>query len=155
MVLLNKIQCEQDRECISSMTNTIEKHLLAIKNLIKKVIDNKDVFEGRFRKLQTLLIASRGKNSKYFLCEHFSNWFIKEKQQKFQLELNEFSSNLTPANIVLILKEYYHTIEQMKSKEQILNDKIRRLEEQFIQIKAEEKSQRLKCISLAKQIKTK
>jgi hypothetical protein len=60
---MSKIQCNEDRESISAMTNTIEKHLLTIKNLIKKVIDNKDVFEGRFRKLQTLLIASRGKNS--------------------------------------------------------------------------------------------
>lgn len=59
-VLLNKIHCEQDRESISSTTNTIDKHLSTIKNLIKKVIDNKDVFEGRFRKLQSLLIASRG-----------------------------------------------------------------------------------------------
>jgi hypothetical protein len=67
MILWNKIQCEQDRECISTMTNTIEKHLLTIKNLIKKVIDNKDVFEGRFRKLQTLLIASRGKNEMIFV----------------------------------------------------------------------------------------
>jgi hypothetical protein len=61
MNLLEKIQCEEDRECILITKNSIEKHLLIIKNLIKKVIDNKDVFEGRFRKLQTLLIASRGK----------------------------------------------------------------------------------------------
>ncbi len=62
-ILLDQIQCELDREYILITKNSIEKHLLIIKNLIKKVIDNKDVFEGRFRKLQTLLIASRGKNS--------------------------------------------------------------------------------------------
>ncbi len=59
---MDKIQCEQDREYILTTSNLIDKHLLTIKNLIKKVIDNKDVFEGRFRKLQTLLIASRGKD---------------------------------------------------------------------------------------------
>lgn len=59
--LLEKIQCEQDREYILSTSNTLEKYLLVIKNLIKKILDNKDVFEGRFRKLQTLLIASRGR----------------------------------------------------------------------------------------------
>ncbi|CAF3539704.1 unnamed protein product [Rotaria sp. Silwood1] len=59
IILINKIQCEQDREYILNTTDLIDKHLLTIKNLIKKVIDNKDVFEGRFRKLQTLLIASR------------------------------------------------------------------------------------------------
>ncbi len=80
---------------------------------------------------------------------------FEEKQQKFQLELNEFSSDLTPSNIVLILKEYHHTIEEMKLKERILYENIRQLEEQLIQIKAEEKCQRLKCISLTKQIKTK
>ncbi|CAF5056701.1 unnamed protein product, partial [Rotaria sp. Silwood1] len=96
IILINKIQCEQDREYILNTTDLIDKHLLTIKNLIKKVIDNKDVFEGRFRKLQTLLIASR------------------EKQRKFQLELNEFSNsielNLTPLNIISILKDYHHII---------------------------------------------
>lgn len=67
MILLEKIQCEQDREYILATSNSIEKHLLIIKNLIKKIIDNKDVFEGRFRKLQTLLIASRGKNSRFYM----------------------------------------------------------------------------------------
>jgi hypothetical protein len=62
IILMDKIQCEQDREYILTTSNLIDKHLLTIKNLIKKVIDNKDVFEGRFRKLQTLLIASRGKD---------------------------------------------------------------------------------------------
>jgi hypothetical protein len=65
MILLHKIQYEQDPEYILTTTNSIEKHLLTIKNLIKKVIDNKDVFEGRFRKLQTLLIASRGNDYIY------------------------------------------------------------------------------------------
>jgi hypothetical protein len=59
---MDKIHCEQDREYISITSNLIDKHLLTIKNLIKKIIDNKDVFEGRFRKLQTLLIASRGRD---------------------------------------------------------------------------------------------
>ena len=62
LTLMEKLQCEQDRDYVSSTSNSIEKHLLTIKNLIKKVIDNKDVFEGRFRKLQTLLIASRGES---------------------------------------------------------------------------------------------
>lgn len=62
MMLMNKIQCEQDRDYILTTINLVDKHLSTIKNLIKKVIDNKDVFEGRFRKLQTLLIASRGKD---------------------------------------------------------------------------------------------
>lgn len=64
-ILLEKIHGEQDREHILTTTNFLEKHLLIIKNLIKRIIDNKDVFEGRFRKLQTLLIASRGKESKF------------------------------------------------------------------------------------------
>ncbi|CAF4526558.1 unnamed protein product, partial [Rotaria socialis] len=121
MILLNKINGEQDREYIVTATNLVEKHLLAIKNLIKKVIDNKDVFEGRFRKLQTLLIASR------------------EKQRKFESELNEFSnsiqSNLTSANIVFILKDYHNVIEELKHKEKISNEKIIRLEEQLLQRK--------------------
>ncbi|CAF3532661.1 unnamed protein product [Rotaria sordida] len=137
-ILTNKIQCEQDHEYILTTTNLIDKHLLTIKNLIKKVIDNKDVFEGRFRKLQTLLIASR------------------EKQRTFQLELNEFSnsieSNLTSSNIILILKDYHYTIEQLKCKEKISDEKIRRLEEQLLKIKKDEKTQRLKNISLTKQI---
>ena len=61
-ILNEKIQCEQDRESISATSTLIEKHLSIIKNLIKKIIDNKDVFEGRFRKLQALLIASRRKD---------------------------------------------------------------------------------------------
>ena len=60
MILMEKIQGEQDQGCILTTSNLINKHLLTIKNLIKKIIDNKDVFEGRFRKLQTILIASRG-----------------------------------------------------------------------------------------------
>ena len=58
--LIDKIQCEQDREYVSTASNLIDKNLLTIKNLIKKIIDNKDVFEGRFRKIQTVLLASRG-----------------------------------------------------------------------------------------------
>ncbi|UJR37775.1 hypothetical protein I4U23_030467 [Adineta vaga] len=137
-ILMDTIQCEQDRDCITTTSNLIEKHLLIIKNLIKKVIDNKDVFEGRFRKLQTLLIASR------------------EKQQKFQMELNEFShsnqSNLTSLNIISTLKEYHQTIEQLKCREQLFDEKILILEEQFNKLQADEKAQRLKCHFLTKQI---
>ncbi|CAF5205413.1 unnamed protein product, partial [Rotaria magnacalcarata] len=121
MILLNKINGEQDREYIVTATNLVDKHLLAIKNLIKKVIDNKDVFEGRFRKLQTLLIASR------------------EKQRRFESDLNEFSnsiqSNLTSANIVFILKDYHNVIEELKHREKISDEKINRLEEQLLQLK--------------------
>ncbi|CAF2056330.1 unnamed protein product [Rotaria magnacalcarata] len=121
MILLNKISGEQDREYIVTATNLVDKHLLAIKNLIKKVIDNKDVFEGRFRKLQTLLIASR------------------EKQRRFESDLNEFSnsiqSNLTSANIVFILKDYHNVIEELKHREKISDEKINRLEEQLLQLK--------------------
>ncbi|CAF1271456.1 unnamed protein product [Rotaria sp. Silwood1] len=139
IILINKIQCEQDREYILNTTDLIDKHLLTIKNLIKKVIDNKDVFEGRFRKLQTLLIASR------------------EKQRKFQLELNEFSNsielNLTPLNIISILKDYHHIIEELKYKEKISNEKIHRLEEKLLKMKKKnEKIQQSKNISLNKQI---
>ncbi|CAF2516827.1 unnamed protein product [Rotaria sp. Silwood2] len=137
MLLMNKIQCEQDREYIITSTDLINKHLLIIKNLIKKVIDNKDVFEGRFRKLQTLLIASR------------------ENQRKFQSELNEFSdsieSNLTISNIVLILKDYHHTVEELKYKEKLSDEKIHRLEEKLLKTKKDEKTQRKKNISLTKQ----
>lgn len=70
IILLEKNQTVQDRESLSKTIQSIEKDLSTIKILIKKVIDNKDVFEGRFRKLQTLLIASRGKrNSLYFIKE--------------------------------------------------------------------------------------
>jgi hypothetical protein len=64
LVTLNEqIQSEQDRECLSTAAAAIDKHVCTIKSLIKKLIDNKDVFEGRFRKLQSLLIASRGNRS--------------------------------------------------------------------------------------------
>ena len=61
LMLNEQIHCEQDRECLTTAASAIDKHICTIKNLIKKLIDNKDVFEGRFRKLQSLLIASRGK----------------------------------------------------------------------------------------------
>jgi len=54
-----------------------------------------------------------------------------------------------------VLKEYHQAIEQLKYKEQISDEKIRILEEQLLKIKSEEKIQRLKCISLTKQMKTK
>jgi hypothetical protein len=57
--------------------------------------------------------------------------------------------------IYFFLKEYHQTIEQFKYKEQISDEKIRILEEQLIKIKAEEKAQRLKFISLTKQMSTK
>ncbi|CAF4391264.1 unnamed protein product, partial [Adineta steineri] len=135
----DKIHCTQDQEYILTTSNLIDKYILIIKNLIKKVIDNKDVFEGRFRKLQTLLLASR------------------EKQQKFQLELNEFSNfirlNLTSTNIIPILKDYYQMIEELKSKEEIATKNNRILEEQLMKVKVEERAERLKCIFLTKQLK--
>ncbi|CAF0970122.1 unnamed protein product [Adineta ricciae] len=137
-ILNEKIQCEQDRESISTTSTLIEKHLSIIKNLIKKIIDNKDVFEGRFRKLQTLLIASR------------------HKQQKFQIELNEISqssqTNVTSSNVISTLKEYHETIEELKVKEQLFDEKIRLLEEQLFKLQGDEKAQRLKCHFLTKQV---
>jgi hypothetical protein len=59
-MLINHLHSEQERDYVLTTANSIDKHLSTIKSLIKKVIDNKDVFEGRFRKLQSLLIASRG-----------------------------------------------------------------------------------------------
>ncbi|CAF0779640.1 unnamed protein product [Adineta steineri] len=139
MILMDKIHCTQDQEYILTTSNLIDKYILIIKNLIKKVIDNKDVFEGRFRKLQTLLLASR------------------EKQQKFQLELNEFSNfirlNLTSTNIIPILKDYHEMIEELKSKEEIATKNNRILEEQLMKVKVEERAERLKCIFLTKQLK--
>ncbi len=71
------------------------------------------------------------------------------------MELNEFSNliqtDLTSSNIVFVLKQYHHGIEQLKYKEQISDEKIRILEEELGKIKA----QRLKCISLTKQMNTK
>lgn len=121
--LLNIIQCDREQDDLTMKTTSIEKSLLIIKNLLKKIIDNKDVFEGRFRKLQSLLIASR------------------EKQQKFQCELNEFSEKMkidvTSANVIDLLKDSYRTIEQMKSNEQLFEEKIQNLEEQFQKDKRE------------------
>ena len=59
-MLINQLHLEQERDFVLTTANSIDKHLSTIKSLIKKVIDNKDVFEGRFRKLQSVLIASRG-----------------------------------------------------------------------------------------------
>ena len=104
-----------------------------IKNLIKKIIDNKDVFEGRFRKLQSLLIASRGKEKQFERSKR--NFYFEEKQQKFQFEFNEFSEGMkidvTSSNVINLLKDYCQTIEQMKSKEQLFEEKIQNLEEQL------------------------
>jgi len=131
--LLNIIQCEQERDDLTAKTSSIEKSLLMIKNLIKKIIDNKDVFEGRFRKLQSLLIASRGKEKQFERSK--INFYFEEKQQKFQFELNEFSEGMkidvTSSNVIDLLKDYCQTIEQMKSKEQLFEEKIQNLEEQL------------------------
>lgn len=131
--LLNIIQCEQERDDLTAKTSSIEKSLLMIKNLIKKIIDNKDVFEGRFRKLQSLLIASRGKEKQFERSK--INFYFEEKQQKFQFELNEFSEGMkidvTSSNVINLLKDYCQTIEQMKSKEQLFEEKIQNLEEQL------------------------
>ena len=131
--LLNIIQCEQERDDLTAKTSSIEKSLLMIKNLIKKIIDNKDVFEGRFRKLQSLLIASRGKEKQFERSKR--NFYFEEKQQKFQFELNEFSEGMkidvTSSNVIDLLKDYCQTIEQMKSKEQLFEEKIQNLEEQL------------------------
>ena len=59
-MLIDQLHSEDERDHVLTTANSIDKHLSTIKSLIKKVIDNKDVFEGRFRKLQSLLIASRG-----------------------------------------------------------------------------------------------
>ena len=158
LILLEKIQCTQDRESISSTAHSIEKDLSTIKILIKKVIDNKDVFEGRFRKLQALLIASRGK---YFVIFDGENRriFLEVKQQKLQTELNEFANSiqmeLTPTNVVSVLNEYHQKVEELKLNEQIIHARIEELQEQFVQIKAEEQNQRLKCVLLMKQMKNK
>jgi len=131
--LLNIIQCEQERDDLTAKTSSIEKSLLMIKNLIKKIIDNKDVFEGRFRKLQSLLIASRGKEKQFERSK--INFYFEEKQQKFQFEFNEFSEGMkidvTSSNVINLLKDYCQTIEQMKSKEQLFEEKIQNLEEQL------------------------
>jgi len=131
--LLNIIQCEQERDDLTAKTSSIEKSLLMIKNLIKKIIDNKDVFEGRFRKLQSLLIASRGKEKQFERSKR--NFYFEEKQQKFQFEFNEFSEGMkidvTSSNVIDLLKDYCQTIEQMKSKEQLFEEKIQNLEEQL------------------------
>jgi len=131
--LLNIIQCEQERDDLTAKTSSIEKSLLMIKNLIKKIIDNKDVFEGRFRKLQSLLIASRGKEKQFERSKR--NFYFEEKQQKFQFEFNEFSEGMkidvTSSNVINLLKDYCQTIEQMKSKEQLFEEKIQNLEEQL------------------------
>lgn len=58
--LIEQIHCDKDRQFLGNSLTTIEKHFSTLKNFIKKLLENKDVFEGRFRKLQTLLIASRG-----------------------------------------------------------------------------------------------
>jgi hypothetical protein len=72
------------------------------------------------------------------------------------MELNEFSNsiqlNLTSSNIVSKLKEYHHAIEQLKYKEQLVDEKVHLLEEQLIKIKADERAQRLKCTFLTKQV---
>lgn len=80
LILLEKMQTTHDRESISVTAQSIEKDLSIIKILIKKVIDNKDVFEGRFRKLQTLLIASRGKNKERF-DERIEQLFLKKNNR--------------------------------------------------------------------------
>ena len=68
------------------------------------------------------------------------------------MELKEFSNliqtNLTSSNIFLTLKDYHHTIEQLKYKQQISDEKIRQLE-QLLQVQIDEKTQQ---ISLNKQI---
>jgi predicted transcriptional regulator len=77
-----------------------------------------------------------------------------EKQQRFQLELKEYShAPLTPSNIVSTLEEYHQTIEELQYKERQSEDKIRQLEEQLTKNTASEKAHRTKCIFLAKQIK--
>ena len=159
LVLLEKSQSVQDREVLSKTVQSIEKDLSTIKILIKKVIDNKDVFEGRFRKLQTLLIASRGEYFYVLDRRDFTVFIVQEKQQKFQTELNEFANSiqmeLTPTNIVSVLNDYHLRMEEFKLNEQISNARFEELQEQLAQIKAEEQIQRLKCISLMKRMKAK
>jgi hypothetical protein len=79
------------------------------------------------------------------------------KQQKFQLELTDFSNSiqldLTSSNIISMLKEYHQTIEEFRFKEQISDEKIHILEEQLFKLRTDEKAQRLKCNFLTKQMK--
>lgn len=158
MTMKEQIRCEEDRDYVSSTSAAIEKHLLTIKNLIKKVIDNKDVFEGRFRKLQTFLIASRGQCALSFSRRRHPPLARLEKQQKFQAELSDFSHstqlNLTTTNIVATLSKYHRAIDELKYQEQLSLNKVRTLEEQLCKVAAEERAQRLKCNFLTKQIQT-
>lgn len=91
--------------------------------------------------------------------EKIEEFFLEEKQQKLQMELNEFANSvqmeLTPMNVVSVLNEYHQKVEELKLNEQIINARIEELQEQFDQIKVEEQNQRLKCLSLMKQTKNK
>lgn len=73
--------------------------------------------------------------------------------------MNEFANSiqmeLTPTNVVSVLNDYHLRMEEFKLNEQISNARFEELQEQLVLIKAEEQNQRLKCISLIKQLKAK
>ncbi|CAF1535220.1 unnamed protein product, partial [Didymodactylos carnosus] len=110
--LLGNAQCEIDRKQIRESSDTMDKHLTTVKLLIKKVIENKDIVEGRFRKLQTLLLASR------------------EKRQCIEVEIDDFFRLVDPrieekpSNIIQTLKTYQNELDHLRQTIRSYDEKV-------------------------------
>ncbi|CAF4334010.1 unnamed protein product, partial [Adineta steineri] len=115
--LINEVKylddCFIEQQGNDSRFEQEQERLLNMKNLLKRLLENIQVFDTRFRKLQLLLIASR------------------EQQQCYQAELDDFfrlvdkrlitdveglcdSSSNQRCRLISILEKYEHELDRLR-----------------------------------------
>ncbi|CAF0900307.1 unnamed protein product [Adineta steineri] len=134
--LINEVKylddCFIEQQGNDSRFEQEQERLLNMKNLLKRLLENIQVFDTRFRKLQLLLIASR------------------EQQQCYQAELDDFfrlvdkrlitdveglcdSSSNQRCRLISILEKYEHELDRLRQVNRTNDDTIRLCERQIVE----------------------